>query len=353
MVFIIFYEQFLLFEFLYFKNILCLDFLTTYLNLPSSETLPNLSKKFTEVYSHCREPNTIKKYENHFKIWKNWADENQVCSSPAQPHYVAIFLLYLIQVEGSMPKIEGCFYAIKFFHKSVSFADPCESILVKNMFEAAKRIIHHKVTKKKAFKLDSLVKLYDITNKEDLSELRILIICLVGFCGFMRFSEIANLKRSDIIFTETYMKLFIEQSKTDVYREGSWVYIAKSRTSICPVDNLGKYLSLANIKEDSEEFIFRAITKTKTTQKLRKTNKPLSYTRAREIYINVLVKLGLNPTEYGLHSLREAGASAAANNGLPDRLFKRHGRWRSENAKDGYIADDINNLLTVSQNLGF
>jgi len=33
--------------------------------------------------------------------------------------------------------------------------------------------------------------------------------------------------------------------------------------------------------------------------------------------------------------------------------LKRHGRRKSENAKDGYIADDINNLLTVSQNLGF
>ena len=41
---------------------------------------------------------------------------------------------------------------------------------------------------------------------------------------------------------------------------------------------------------------------------------------------------------YGLHSLRAGGASAAANAGVPDRMFKRHGRWRSENAKDGYIA---------------
>ena len=42
-------------------------------------------------------------------------------------------------------------------------------------------------------------------------------------------------------------------------------------------------------------------------------------------------------SRYGLHGLRARGASAAANNGVPDRLFKRHGRWQSENAKDGYI----------------
>ena len=54
---------------------------------------------------------------------------------------------------------------------------------------------------------------------------------------------------------------------------------------------------------------------------------------------------------YGLHSLRAGGASAAANAGVPDRLFKRHGRWRSETAKDGYLKESLSDLLTVSQSL--
>ena len=41
-----------------------------------------------------------------------------------------------------------------------------------------------------------------------------------------------------------------------------------------------------------------------------------------------------------------------ANAGVPDRLFKRHGRWRSENVKDGYIKDDLKALLSVSLALG-
>ena len=31
----------------------------------------------------------------------------------------------------------------------------------------------------------------------------------------------------------------------------------------------------------------------------------------------------------------------AANFGVPDRLFKKHGRLRSENAKDGYVKDRL------------
>ena len=32
----------------------------------------------------------------------------------------------------------------------------------------------------------------------------------------------------------------------------------------------------------------------------------------------------------GTHSLRSGGATAAANAGVPDRLFKRHGRWAKD-----------------------
>ena len=52
------------------------------------------------------------------------------------------------------------------------------------------------------------------------------------------------------------------------------------------------------------------------------------------------------------HSLRAGGASAAAENGVPDRLISKHGRWKSENARNGYIQDSVENRLSISKNLG-
>jgi len=37
---------------------------------------------------------------------------------------------------------------------------------------------------------------------------------------------------------------------------------------------------------------------------------------------------------------------------FPIDYFKRHGRWRSENAKDGYVKDDVTSRLQVSRKLG-
>ena len=54
---------------------------------------------------------------------------------------------------------------------------------------------------------------------------------------------------------------------------------------------------------------------------------------------------------FGLHSLRAGGASAAANAGVSDWLFKSHGRWKTDQAKDGYIKDNSESLLLVLRSL--
>ena len=39
----------------------------------------------------------------------------------------------------------------------------------------------------------------------------------------------------------------------------------------------------------------------------------------------------------------------AANNGVNDRILKRHGHWKSVQAKDTYVDDDLEQRLQVSR----
>ena len=39
-------------------------------------------------------------------------------------------------------------------------------------------------------------------------------------------------------------------------------------------------------------------------------------------------------------------ASAAANAGISDRLFQRHGKWKYVCAKDDYVADKLSPILS-------
>jgi len=65
-----------------------------------------------------------------------------------------------------------------------------------------------------------------------------------------------------------------------------------------------------------------------------------------------LSELGYPSEEFGSHSSRAGGATAAANAGVPDNLFKKHGRWRLENAKDSYVEDSMDSQLSVSRKMG-
>jgi len=63
-------------------------------------------------------------------------------------------------------------------------------------------------------------------------------------------------------------------------------------------------------------------------------------------------ELSFKAKEFGIHSLRAGGATTTANVGVPDQLFKCHGLWRSENAKDGYIKNSVEKWPQVSKSLG-
>lgn len=64
----------------------------------------------------------------------------------------------------------------------------------------------------------------------------------------------------------------------------------------------------------------------------------------RELFLSKLSALGYDAKQFGLHNLIAGGASAAANAGIQDRLFKQHVWFCFETTKDGYIKDSIDDL---------
>ena len=185
----------------------------------------------------------------------------------------------------------------------------------------------------------------------DLLVIRDLAMILLSFAGFLRFDEVSSLKCNNIKVKDTFLVLYIEKSKTDQYRNGNEVLISKGVSSACPYNMFLKYVRLAGLDLDSDFFLFRPIFRSKNICKLIYKNKKLSYTTARESILARL-KLVSGDLKLGLHSMRSGGATAAANADVNDRMWKRHGRWKSESSKDGYVVDTVDKRLQVSKCLG-
>ena len=108
---------------------------------------------------------------------------------------------------------------------------------------------------------------------------------------------------------------------------------------------------MAKIESDNTKFIFRGCIRRKDGLHL-KGGRPFSYTTVREHILKAVASIGENPKQYGAHSLRRDGATFSARFGVKDRLFKKHGRWKSDNATHGYIEEGVKEMLSVSKNLG-
>ena len=111
---------------------------------------------------------------------------------------------------------------------------------------------------------------------------------------------------------EDHVILKIRKSKTDVYRSGKDILIAKGSSSACPQSMLYKYLRATEQDEKSDKFLFRPVNKSKGKAKLLVVKKKMSYTRAWECIVG---KLRLVAPDLNLvtHSLRASGATMAAN----------------------------------------
>ena len=114
------------------------------------------------------------------------------------------------------------------------------------------------------------------------------------------------------------------------------IVISPTGIRVCSKTPLLAYMKLANINDNLSNYIFQSVVKTNTFGcKLHKSRK-LSYTRAREILLGNLEKVGLPKSNFGLHSLR-SGRATAAGDIVPEILIQKHGRWKAESSKNRYI----------------
>lgn len=270
---------------------------------------------------------------------------------------IARYITYLFNEKATYSKIETAFYAIKWKLDCSPHVlyNPCDKKFVHLLLDGTKRILARPVVHKEPITPEMLTSIVKVFDNNELKGVRTCAMFLICFAGFLRFNELAGLRLCDVELCDSHVKLFLEKSKTDQFREGAWVVISATFKCTCPVAMLKKYISLANfIDMSSDDFLFRPISfcKTKSLYILRSGNLPVSYTRCREILKEAIQKIGLDSSHFGLHSLRAGGASAAAGIGVPDRLFRRHGRWKSDSSKDRYVKESLEHKMLVSRNLG-
>ena len=113
-------------------------------------------------------------------------------------------------------------------------------------------------------------------------------ICVIGFSRFLRYNELANITTNHVQFREDHVRIFIPISKTDVYREGNYVYIKKIDTEYCPTKILRRYMDTSNAVAEPHLPIFRPLRFFLGPKKSTSYMAPSYLTHGAEKYLNRL-----------------------------------------------------------------
>ena len=301
-----------------------------------------------------RSENTCKSYSNGFKKWQRFISAQGHSALPAHPVHIALYITHLLDSGASSNTVNLAIYCIKWFHGLNGYSDPTDNSFIKNLQESAKRRIKTKTSRKDPVTPEMLIKLCKMfESSNDLLVVRDLSMILLCFAGFLRYDEVSSICCKDINIFEDYFSIKILKSKTDQYRHGDEILIAKGSTTACPLKMLQRYIALAKINLHSDHFLFKQVYRSNRICALIHKNKKISYTAARANIVSKLKLVG-GSANLGLHSMRSGGATQAANasSSVNDRCLKRHGRWKTDSSKDRYVADSVEKRLEVSKRLG-
>ena len=125
----------------------------------------------------------------------------------------------------------------------------------------------------------------------------------------------AHLSYEDLsIDSPSVIHLHIKQSKTDPFRKGVRLFLAKTGTDICPLRAILPYLVTRGSKSGP---LF-----------LTADGSPLTRQRFHN-FLSTLLKIGLPATHYDIHSFRIGAATSVKDAGISDTHVQMLGRWRS------------------------
>ncbi len=179
------------------------------------------------------------------------------------PSLVNVFQLKLAQDSKMYKTIERILNSISFLYKFFLMPNYTDHKTVTDVKQFLQKACNHSNRRKSALESAAVRKIWDsIECKggiEKLSkvELRTFVMTVVQHSALCRFSDLQNIKLSDVLFNADYFKLTIRYSKTDQAGLGSYAFIPKTNSGFRdPHMLLCLYLQNMDMPNDHDTYLF-------------------------------------------------------------------------------------------------
>ena len=284
-------------------------------------------------------PRTEKSYERAFREWEDYAMEEAIPILPITPIDLGNFIANMADRTGSMAKINLAIAAVADRHLGEHLQTPTTDSSFRKMMAGVRRKLFKPAKSRAPLDKEILQDAFELVAAGDggrLQDWRTLARLNLEFYGMLRWAEVSELRMEDIRFDTTGLILHIRRSKTDQLGAGQYVKIQATEMDSCPVEITRRYIE--KLQYGTENGFFQPQIRTYTEgNQAGVWHKKLGYSSALEDTKALMAIIGRDPAEFGEHSGRRGGATAASEAGVSWVDLKRHGRWASDSAPQRYI----------------
>lgn len=308
------------------------DFYIT--NFTESVAAHGLSDKSLLSLSNTKADNTVNAYQSDWNDFCDWCKYNKQTSFPATSKTIVNYINDLAEY-AKFATIRRRISAISENYNAAMTAgavkdNPCRAWLVRETLIGLARTKGAEQKGKTPIYWDELKKMVRAMDLSTKSGLRDRALLLLGFFGAFRRSELVGLDVSDITHFPQGIVINIRDSKTDKTHEGQQIGIPPiADTEMDCITAIDAWTAAAGLTEGP---LFRAV-----TQKGKVSEKRMWSGAVSDIVKKYAAAIGLDPANYGGHSLRHGFATYAALNGVEERLIMKQTRHRSVEMVRRYI----------------
>lgn len=266
-----------------------------------------------ELAAASHAPATIAAYRLDMAAWYAWADLCGVVAWPVAPAALAAYIGHLETTGKSVATIARRCAAISRLHRDHGMASPTADPMVGRLLRGLRRQHSGEKSPKRAFTPD-LVRAFILDAS---TSIRDRALVAVAFVTGLRRSELVALDWTDITDCpdSAGLILHVRSSKTDQTGRGAYVAIPRATGPACPVRAV---LAWRAVGENGRVF-------------------PISASTVLRIAKRIAVLAGLDPADYGAHSLRAGLCTTAARAGVSLAESMQASRHTSADVAASYV----------------
>jgi integrase len=275
-------------------------------------------------------PNTERAYAHSWQQFEKWCREAGRQALPATPETVSLFVAWCLEQDYRLHTIRLRLTAMAALHRGAGYDSPVTAE-VRKLLNAAARLKSEEPGGKAALTPAQLRRMCDRLQSDIPRDVRDRAILLLGFASGWRRSELAALRLADVrIEPQKGLVLRLRRSKTDQEGRGRTVGIHfGKRPQTCPVRALEAWLQ---VRGDWRGPLFTRLTKSGGV-----LHAGLSGEAILDVVKRCLQLIGVDPADYGAHSLRSGMITASAEAGADASAIMGRTGHRSLQTLIGYI----------------